>query len=66
MDKKLSDCFVYYQCVSGNCPLIVEKTLYGCVISSCEQYCGNYVFSACKDCYFEESDICLECVHNVN
>lgn len=66
MDKKSFDNFVYDNCVSGNCPLIVEEMMFGCVVSSCEQYCGTPGFSGCKYCYFEESDMCLECVHNIN
>lgn len=57
------DCYVYYNCVSGNCPIIVEERLYGVSCSSCLDYCGSD-FRGCDSCFFEGSDMCSECIHN--
>lgn len=61
---KEKDCFTYYNCVNGNCPLIIEEEMYGTRTSTCKEYCGNNSFSSCNSCYFEGSDICNECIHN--
>lgn len=61
MEKQ--DCFVYYNCVSGNCPLIIEEEKYGVWTSTCKDYCGTNSFSSCKNCCFEGSYICNECIH---
>lgn len=57
------DSYTNYNCVSGNCPLIVEEEKYGVRISTCEEYCGSG-FGGCENCYFEDSKMCAECVHS--
>lgn len=57
------DYYTNYNCVSGNCPLMVEEEKYGIRSSTCDDYCGTG-FGGCSTCYFEESDSCNECVHN--
>lgn len=57
-----SDCFTYYSCVSGSCPRIVEREIYG-NDSGCAVYCGDDKYCGCDKCYFEGSDICKECIH---
>lgn len=59
------DFYVLWSCVNGSCPLIVEAIKYGVVTSSCEDYCGDSVnYSGCHNCYFENSDICVNCKWN--
>lgn len=57
------DSYTNYNCVSGNCPLIIEEEKYGVRTSTCEEYCGSG-FGGCENCYFEDSKICDECVHS--
>ena len=57
------ECFTYYNCVSGNCPLIIEEEKYGVRTSTCEDYCGDNNFCGCNNCCFEGSDICNDCIH---
>lgn len=59
----LNDCFVYYNCVNGHCPVLIESIKYGITSSSCEDYCGAG-YSGCEHCYFEGSDMCNECIHS--
>jgi len=54
------DHYTNYNCVSGNC---IEEEKYGIRTSTCDDYCGTG-FCGCSTCYFEESDLCNECVHN--
>lgn len=61
--KEKEDRFVYYNCVSGHCPLIVEEEMYGVRTSTCEEYCGSE-FSGCNVCCFEGSDMCEDCIHS--
>lgn len=63
LNMKERDNFVYYNCVSGNCPLIIEEERYGVRTSTCKEYCKDNSFSGCNNCYFEGSDICNECIH---
>lgn len=58
------DCFVYYKCISGYCPLLIEENKYGGRISTCESYCGDSGFCGCNNCCFEHSNICDECIHS--
>lgn len=57
------DRYVYYNCVSGNCPLLVEERLFGTQVSTCKEYCGEDNYNGCNDCYFCGSDICNDCIH---
>ena len=59
----MDDCYTYFNCSNGSCPLIIEEQIYGIRTSTCDDYCGNG-FGGCNTCYFEGSDICIECVHN--
>ena len=61
MEKQ--DCFTYYNCVSGNCPLVIEEEKYGIRTSTCKEYCGDDSFCGCNNCYFHGSDICDECIY---
>ncbi len=54
---------MYYNCVDGHCPVLVEEFKYGVRISSCEDYCGC-VIENCENCYFEGSYMCNECIHS--
>ena len=54
--------YVNHACIDGNCPLLVEETRYGNIISKCEDYCGSG-FHGCNNCYFKETEMCNECVH---
>lgn len=35
------DYYTNYNCVSGNCPLMVEEEKYGIRSSTCDDYCGT-------------------------
>ena len=59
----MDDFFVYYKCVDGHCPLVVEEELYGCRTSTCQDYCGGG-FCGCNNCWFDGSPYCKDCVHN--
>lgn len=59
----MDDIFVYYKCVDGHCPLVVEEELYGCRTSTCQDYCGGG-FCGCNNCWFDGSPYCKDCVHN--
>ena len=57
------DCYTNFNCSNGSCPLILEEEIYGIRTSTCKDYCGTG-FGGCNTCYFEDSDICKECVYN--
>lgn len=59
----MNDYFVYFNCVNGHCPLIIEEELYGCRTSTCQDYCGGG-FCGCNNCWFDGSPYCKDCVHN--
>lgn len=46
----MDDIFVYYKCVDGHCPLVVEEELYGCRTSTFD---GS---PYCKDCVHNEKN----------
>lgn len=58
------DCYSNDKCTNGSCPLIVEESMYGCVVSSCDDYCG-VGFRGCCTCTFEDSEFCIDCIHNL-
>lgn len=60
------DRYVYYNCVSGNCPLLVEEAIYGAQVSTCKEYCGDDNYTSCDDCCFYKSDMCNDCIHKEN
>lgn len=61
----MNDYYTNYTCSSGHCPLIVEEEKYGVRTSTCEDYCGSG-FGGCNNCYYENSELCEECVHKAN
>ena len=56
------DGYVNDASVNGSCPLIIEESLYGSRVSSCDDYCGSG-FLGCCNCYFEDSEFCIDCIH---
>lgn len=61
----MNDYYTNYTCISGHCPLIVEEEKYGVRTSTCKDYCGSG-FGGCNHCYYENSELCEECVHKAN
>lgn len=57
-----NDCYLYYNCVTGNCPRIIEEKIYGVITSTCNNY-GCNKFYHCNECYFDGSDMCENCIH---
>ena len=41
----MDDIFVYYKCVDGHCPLVVEEELYGCRTSTCQNFLVKEIVS---------------------
>lgn len=58
------DYYTNFSCFNGTCPLLLEKEKYGGTNSTCDNYCGTG-FRGCSTCYFEESELCEECVHGI-
>lgn len=59
----MNDYYTNFNCSNGHCPLIIEQEKYGGTTSTCNDYC-DVGFCGCSTCYFEESEYCIECIHN--